>query len=84
VLKYQPSSEWWEAFERQVFQHVTEFTDREMGNLLWSLAVLEHRPTWVLEPLSAAAMDAFPVFSANALHLVGWACGKLGFRWVNS
>ncbi|KAL6750340.1 hypothetical protein V8C86DRAFT_2815599 [Haematococcus lacustris] len=88
VLKYQPSPIWWDAFERQVYQHVTDFSHREAANLMWSLAVLEHRPDWVLEPLLAACVDNFPDFNANALHLVGWACGKLNYcpsaDWLDS
>lgn len=63
----------------QVYTNLTDFTDRELANLMWSLAVLEHRPTWVLGPLLSGAADSFPAYSANALHLVGWACGKLGY-----
>lgn len=79
VLKYQPSAPWWAAFERQVYQHLTDFSDREAANLMWSLAVLDHRPTWVLEPLLTSALDALHHYSPNALHLVGWSCGKLGY-----
>eukprot|EP00197_Chlamydomonas_leiostraca_P010643 CAMPEP_0202869518 /NCGR_PEP_ID=MMETSP1391-20130828/12497_1 /ASSEMBLY_ACC=CAM_ASM_000867 /TAXON_ID=1034604 /ORGANISM="Chlamydomonas leiostraca, Strain SAG 11-49" /LENGTH=426 /DNA_ID=CAMNT_0049549845 /DNA_START=24 /DNA_END=1304 /DNA_ORIENTATION=+ len=79
VLKYQPSEEWWGAFERQVYNNITDFTDRDMANLMWSLAMLDHKPVWVLGPLLASASDTFPTFSPNALHLVGWACGKLGY-----
>ena len=63
----------------QVYQHLTDFSDRELANLMWSLAVLDHRPAWVLEPLLAAALDTFHTYSPNALHLLGWSCGKLGY-----
>lgn len=84
VLKYQPSQEWWSGFERQMYSKLTDFSDRDLANLMWSLAMLDHKPTWVLGPLLESAADNFSAFSPNALHLVGWACGKLGFWCVPS
>lgn len=42
-----------------MYANLTEFQDRELGNLMWSLAVLDHRPTWILELLLLAAADNF-------------------------
>lgn len=33
VLKHQPSTLSWQAYERQVYSHVTTFTDGELANL---------------------------------------------------
>lgn len=49
---------------------------------MWALAVLEHKPDWVLGPLLCAATDALSTYAPGALHQLGWACGKLGFRCV--
>lgn len=82
MLKYQPCTKWWDAFERQVYNNITDFSDRDLANLMWSFAMLDHKPVWVLGPLLGSAADSFGSFSPNALHLVGWACGKLGFWCV--
>ena len=59
---------------------MTDFTGRELANLTWALAILDHRPTWILDSVLGHAMDHFSTYSANSLHLVLWSLGKLGHR----
>ena len=66
---------------KQVYKNVTDFTPRELANLMWALAVLDRHPGWVTDcVLGHAASDGFTSYSANSLHLVLWSLGKLDYR----
>lgn len=45
---------------------------------MWALAVLDHRPKWILDSVLSHALDNFSSYSANSLHLLIWSLGKLG------
>jgi hypothetical protein len=71
-----------------VYTHLTDFTDREMANLMWSLAALGQQPTWLLDNLLSCTADNFENYSATSLHLVIWSLGKLSYVpndvWLSS
>ena len=65
---------------RQVYKNVTDFTARELANLLWALAILDHRPSWILDCVLAHALDNLSSYSPNSLHLLVWSLAKLGHQ----
>ena len=72
----------------QVYKQLTDFTDRELANLMWALAILDHRPIMVLDTILSHAADNFSSFGANSLHLLVWSIGKLSYppsaEWLHS
>ncbi|KAG2490145.1 hypothetical protein HYH03_011449 [Edaphochlamys debaryana] len=73
MLKYQPTEEWWQDFERQVYGALTDLTDRQLANLLWAFAVLERRsePAACAPASAASASTAAPDASASASASAG-------------
>lgn len=61
-----------------MYTNLTDFSDRELGNLMWALAILDRRSSWVVDSVLAHAVDQFGQYNANSLHLIVWALGKLG------
>ena len=50
-----------------------------MANMLWSLAILEHRPPRAfLDALAASALQCMRDFSPQHLANSAWACARLG------
>ena len=64
----------------QVYKNVTDFTARELANLMWALAILDHRPAWILDCVLGHAMDNLASYSPNSLHLLVWSLAKLGHQ----
>lgn len=71
-----------------MYANLTDFTDRELANLLWSLAVLGQQPAWLLDNLLTCSSDNFDKYSSTSLHLVIWSLGKLSYvpndAWLQS
>ncbi len=59
--------------------NLTDFTGRELANLMWALAILDHRPALILDSVLGHAVDNFASYSANSLHLIIWSVGKLSY-----
>lgn len=64
----------------QVYKNVTDFTARELANLMWALAILDHRPAWILDCVLGHALDNLSSYSPNSLHLLVWSLAKLGHQ----
>lgn len=62
-----------------MYLNLTDFNDRELANLMWSLAVLGQQPHWLMDNLLSCSATHFDAYSASSLHLVAWSLGRLGY-----
>ena len=47
---------------------------------MWALAILDHRPAWILDCVLGHALDNLSSYSPNSLHLLVWSLAKLGHQ----
>lgn len=56
------------------------YNPQNLANVLWSLAVTEHRPPRAfLDALAASALQRMRDFSPQHLANSAWACARLGY-----